>query len=773
MLFKNKAEIGESFIIGEGILTRFCSPGLLVLGNKSPSLSQLQLYTYPHLCHQGATEDWVVSHMKGGAVGHDLREMKYEYDATAALWYSHQFIYQKQSKDTIQKIPEKPLKKVNLPNEVKKALPIFGKRKITSSETKYSSEQNLQPEFLYDRNEHSIVAEFFLGKIKNQEVSFLGFEHYEPELKNWRYNPSGVVRDRWSLTGRSYLCLMDSKDNSRLEGNFCPVEQNNIYEATCWVESEQNLKLGEAFSGCYAIVTKKSDKSLVVMRNESQVQRKINKWVYLKISIDLSGCQNNNNISNEVLEIQIMVETEKNRILKVDHIRFSPEGSQFLASVYHLETRVITHRIEDNGEIVAHFYQPDQKLLSIAHIGDEIDFLTLEETHHSSSYVDEKALSPASSLIYIQPEHGFYENFYQFERKKYWIIDDSAAWQIAPGQLHHHRKQKDSLKLAYPKLDPRSSGILFRMTLADSNASVQIRWGNWNLQWERTNKGITCRIDKKIIKEQAVCNCQILISYEYPRLFLWMDGHLLFDNDQSLKSNTRISTQNFDLLLSGAAYLSQVFVFDKPGIRVTYYDVWRRPIQKVEKHLANTAIVTHFIYDENDHLAITTKPTMLLREHTQPLLYFYADFASNTRFTHLQSVWKTGQLLGLVNQYNPDDKGYNYHRVQYSKGANTVTAVGKPGQLFSIPVDEKEKTFITHYPTETSVPFLNSRFPSCNNYTQKQEINPDQSVYTRIFNDKGHIVGAYIQSTLGGEQLVTYEYDDLERLVLLLPPAYH
>ncbi|KAK4029961.1 hypothetical protein OUZ56_022917 [Daphnia magna] len=130
-----------------------------------------------------------------------------------------------------------------------KCLTLVNTRCNKKKKTKGTEENSANPQtsanISWDTTKQRIISDFSPFNIRDQMVSYYGFERYEVNNSNsptrFRFAESDLVDGGFSLTGSSHLRLKANNKQSTLEGIFIPTEQNMNYFASCWIRPSDGV----------------------------------------------------------------------------------------------------------------------------------------------------------------------------------------------------------------------------------------------------------------------------------------------------------------------------------------------------------------------------------------------------------------------------------------------------------------------------------------------------------------------------------------------------
>ncbi|WP_353278958.1 RHS repeat-associated core domain-containing protein [Wolbachia endosymbiont (group B) of Longitarsus flavicornis] len=621
---------------------------------------------------------------------------------------------------------------------------------------------------LLDKARKLEVAQFSPYEIADEEVGYYGFEDYEINRigarnstfeKRWLFNESDVVKQKFSFTGQNHLSLSGQK-GSVLEGRFQPNNQNQEYVASCWVRPQSKIfELGAVTPYLKAIVYTESGDEIFGLLGEVKFQS--SDWFYLEVGIDLfyakqiykslNDGQANSTLTGQSdvnLKISILIVPGVNTTVDIDHIRFFPLNSNFQANVYDPKTKQVRGIIHANGLVKRYVYDKYQEQVASVN-----EYGQLEEFNTYTKASSIGRITQLRNNIQIQSENGFYEDFAPYSFYERWKIDNEDVWKISLGQLQHFTNHLHSLQLNPYDINSASHGMRMCFSLQSESSIIKF---NDDLKLMRTGNRANIIFPGKRLS--VPLNGEMLLAVEHGRLLVWIDGGLYFDGS----SNGSL----FNLGVSGKVRISDVMVFSKLSIQVTYFNALDEKLQEVVLEGENTAIVTEYLYDELGRQTITTQPARIERSSSQSVLAYYLNFVTNSNPYSANSVWKIGQLQGDVSRIIGE---HSYSQTKYDNNPlDERCAVGLPGREFSV-----SGPYAKRFASSSENLFINNLFPTNQNYSYQVEYKPGGVEDISVFDNKNNRVAQYTRVPGSRDLLSTYEYDENDKLVKSLPPLYH
>lgn len=462
------------------------------------------------------------------------------------------------------------------------------------------------------------------------------------------------------------------------------------------------------------------------------------------------------------IQIDLIIQPTGDYSLDIDHLRFSPPDQHFYARVYHPLTYQVNALLDGNGSIKYVFYNQQYEPLAVTDWKKYLTELNIHGRQGSAlAFGSTLARQQPQSQMKIKPLHGFYEDFSQISFEQRWLINTIDVWKRIPGCLYHATKSCDSLILENEWIDKSSAGLQVKFDL-QSNSKIELKLHQHQILIECSNKNQTNLIvNGENLNSIPLC-AEYLIIAEENRLWLWINGQLQIDKGFQIQSK---NSNYLSFNLTGNLSLSQLFVFSKPTIDVSYKNILDEELQTIQLENSCSAIVTQILYDHLGRKTIVTKPTrIIVDDNNKALLAFQNDFIQNQ---YIQD--KTGKLIGTVNKLNPKDEGYCYYEIRYDDNPlNEKTMTGQPGRLFQV-----NEIGCLKYTRDAQSSFIDLLFPNKDGYSMEVCTQSHGTKQITVFDSYKNQIAVLVQTTIGYSLLTTYEYDDQNRVVKVLPPTFH
>lgn len=416
-----------------------------------------------------------------------------------------------------------------------------------NNSNKSSKTDEIRPEHLWDRHRRLFLSDFSPYHFEDEMVAYFGFEPYENNLigrnRWWTYNPNRVTRDASSFTGSHVLRLEGS--TNYLEGLIVPKFQSMNFIASCWLRSSTHISKDSIVKNLRAIVSTQDEPRLVTLLAQSKKQ--IGDWTYLELPVDFTIINqihhqyltyvNKTNVTSESnhFKITLRVEAEPSQKIDLDHIRFSPFKHDFEVNFYDWSSLKKKGTVQKNGQITRIIHD---------RVGKEIASLDIDDTLESfSSSTQSGRLFPKPNgfeliekpcKIQFTPESGSYERFDLSSQENRWYFENSSAWRIASGQVHHRSStnQTDTIKLRKNIFDDSYAAIRLNFALnSPVLASLTLKWdtlGSLTLIQQSNDLARLALPDGKIFSNLPT-NGELIVMVEQNYIYIWIDGVLLVD----------------------------------------------------------------------------------------------------------------------------------------------------------------------------------------------------------------------------------------------------
>ena len=670
---------------------------------------------------------------------------KYEYDETSVIvrpngiFFSKYKIYPGNSPEIyghIENVIENNkviIKYVNSENKVVKSEEIVEKSD-TNDETEAMDVANKKMTRKFAKDSRTEIAEFYNLNVEEDEADFIGFESYE-SFEKWEFNKNECIRNNCALTGQSFLRL-----TSKITRKFSPTTNNCYYECSAWVRISTCFNLNQEFKEFKAIISETNE---ILYSN---VVCKYQDWYYVRIIIALDKKQS----------IKIQLEASSNeKIIDIDHIKWAVLGYRLQISFYDEFTMQVCSSIKENNLIKYLIFDPFYQPLAVLNSNYQLK-------QFNFSYNNSK------SIIKVEASNAIYEKFSDYSLVNFWFIEKAKNWKRCGNRLNHCSTiATSSLKLNREDLiiNKHSIAIYFKLKLKSKTSRLIVKLGQHEITF--TSNEI---LFNNILTSKTSASCHYFLLIEKNRLIVWINNKEKVLDNRFIEKNLSTESSPLTLVAYNLLTLSELLILNEPRIQVNHLNSVGNVRQSIQLEDDKTIVITERLYDELEREAVLTKPTRLSLSDTDQSLDFKNDLITNGSFLAVNSFWKTGKLAGLVSVHNPDDEGYCYFKSNFSNDSlSHVQFVDMPGKSFS-----NTKTKIENKKSiNESYKYFEVLFPPENGFVSRTVMLPNGN-RTMTFFDKNENRVAVFSHTLGFRDiLTTYEYDDKNNLLRILPPLFH
>ncbi|KAK4029996.1 hypothetical protein OUZ56_022954 [Daphnia magna] len=692
--------------------------------------------------------------------------------------------------------------------------------------TKGTEENSANPQtsdsILWDATKQRIVSDFSPFNIRDQMVSYYGFERYEVNNSSsptrWRFAQSDVADGGFSLTGSSHLRLKANNKQSTLEGIFIPTEQNMNYFASCWIRPSDGVHSlastieTHQITNCFKAIVSANETEVVGLLG--RIMRKAGDWLYVEVVINFDiirrlydeslnslkedKVKQGKTIPQFAIKLKVEAELEDGRPadLDVDHIRFTPTTHDFKATVYDLENELPVSIIGSSGSISRTVYYRGREMAVIEDVTALDGRHRLEQVATSSftghllptpkGLPSQFTKQPPCRIVFYPENGGLYETFDTYAWRNRWIIPQSesrnATWTVAPGRLRHSHWQTHHLVSADPSVlfgtDSSSAAIRCYFSLISSDARItwklpmgQVRLSRKSTETFSTLTFMETHDDKSTILTNLPNNGELIVLTEGRRLFIWIDSVLLMDDVVPTKS----AWSSLIFEAEGDSLIEDCIFMGNPRMEMEYLNEWGEMMQTIQLETDTSVLVSHSLYDALGRPAIKTKLTRITSDGQKPLLTYYSDFVRGPIDpSNPLSVWKSHRLRGEVDRLNALDRGVPYFRVEYDiNPLNEKVIEGLPGPAFTVSGPFAKKTRTLYSPKDNKIDVVDNHFPTSLGFRHKVEELANGTKKVAVLDENENRIALYVYVPGYDHLLSTYEYDSKKRLIKMLPPIYH
>lgn len=617
---------------------------------------------------------------------------------------------------------------------------------------------------IFDKTGHLEISNFAPYNVNDDEGMYFGFEAYE-QRQAVEFDEASIVRDKLAFTGESYLNL---QKNARLRKILNPKDQNNIFIASCYIRTSAQIALKRDVKYLRAFVAADRMQTKEIF---AKTLRRSGEWWYLESYIDLITL---NRLHGQLQGLQIIIEitSDSAQFVDVDHIRFSPLTQNFEAAVFNGQGKLAA-RIADNGLVSRTIFDRHNREIGTVKMDGQIEHFTRATKTGEIFPAPITAINQQpSSKLKFEPESGFYEHFDAAAFSNRWTVSDDRVWAISTGQLVHRGLKSDVIIANANLIDDSCAALRFGYNLRLLQSAITLRWSsNISITFTAMPENqatLTLNANSRTVVGNLPVSGELLIFIEVERVVVWIDGVLIVDQGHG-HGDVVEPWSEFEFEMANYVVIDDLFVMNRPRVSLEYFNGFGDKVQVLQFESDKVIQVSQTLYDELGRGVIETKPTKVSRRIDQTLFAFYPEFVHNEKATDSSSVWKTGLLKGDVDTLNKDDLGVPYFRTEFDGNPlNEKIATGLPGPAHSV-----SGQYAKRFRNTSHGNFLSHLFPKHLGYKQEAEISPNGSEKITVVDAKKNIVARYTRVIGFSHILSTFEYDDNNKLIKILPPLYH
>ncbi|XP_050072536.1 uncharacterized protein LOC126560624 [Anopheles maculipalpis] len=615
-------------------------------------------------------------------------------------------------------------------NTVRKAYAADGQevldRKLRDQEEKrQQSEKHHMPKrdelerMILDVNERVPIVDLGPYRLKEEMVSYYGFESYERNLfgkgKKWEFDSKLLRRENHNR----FLSLNEA--TQKLVGEFAPLEPHMMFVVSCWLRTALPLKIGDTVDVMRVDVMEAKKDKKTLSSETAKVKQIIGKWCYIESILDTTHYP----VNAKLQFVVTVAPTGTHPTIAIDHIRFSPLSMPFEAKIYEPGRGDVSAVLGASGLMKQYFYNGNGKKTAIF------------------------------------SEHGLVQQF----------VTDSKV--MYTRQLHR--------RPCVVEMKPRTSGWFGKnglLGISHWGGSIAKTFnGNWStlalrflyslsppdkylrFVWRTKEFQLPCPAGSPC--PQMPQRGEILIFITPVRVSVWVDGSLTQETllEQHVKD---VLERRFTLYLSSTTQLWEFIEMYDPTVKVTYHSLAGQPSQILEYVDPATILLREILYDEIERPILQTKWTKVHNDTDAHMFDYFDDFIHTFDNTTLQ-------ISGPVANLNPTCEGFPYTQTVYGNDPTENKRMqGLPGKDYTI--DGKYSR------TYSYVPFnflLSSLFPEKEGFAHKVVQLPGGAVRVIVENRKGKKVAKYSKVANYEHRLSTWRYGKNDKLQQELPPMYH
>ncbi|HVZ39357.1 MAG TPA: RHS repeat-associated core domain-containing protein [Candidatus Kapabacteria bacterium] len=300
---------------------------------------------------------------------------------------------------------------------------------------------------MYDRDCLKTVAAGANADITADELSWLGFEPYEP-LNGWGWTGSGTLWDFVTTTDyhTGTQSLLIPPVTSGTTGPLLvmqPASQQTAYVFGCWGVVSPTFTAGAAQ---WTIAVMKASDNTPIANAVAPIDMSgaKNVWTYFQKVIDLVAIRTAAGLAADV-ELYISIQgtnTDPNaQYCYVDELRFSPLQCAFAATVYDPVSQLPTAQIGTDGQSVRTVYDNCQRAFASVGPLERVNSITATSFSRSLTGTDPENDRfnpdfPNSVLTLTTTGDSSYEDFHN-PNPADWILTPQAQWALGGGRLEY------------------------------------------------------------------------------------------------------------------------------------------------------------------------------------------------------------------------------------------------------------------------------------------------------------------------------------------------
>ncbi|XP_055546999.1 uncharacterized protein LOC129731205 [Wyeomyia smithii] len=551
-------------------------------------------------------------------------------------------------------------------------------------------------------------------------VNFQPFRISQEMVSYYGFEPYEVnrigVNDKWVFDRQS---IMQNNSNhflrlsagASISGRFKPEQNDFSFVSSCWVRTNQSDVLPDSVT--LSVISSNND---VVETIKGKIERNIGEWYYVEALYQPKQ-------KSDAVGFHVRVKNIHGYLLDVDHVRFTPLQFNFEANL-----------LDFNGNVRAVLTNSGTLRQTVRDLFGNVVAQVSEKgaVEFFASMSKNSALRKNTELlsrIEMRPMMG--------------EIDLSVS------------KGKYKRRLKY---QPQILGFRFLYKLSDVG-SIILNIQSIVIRLHRSKNHTTFKVgDDKTHTVNSEGECLVLITKSHSAF--WIDGHLVFE--RQFRSHEE-PWSIIDVETSDSASLAELIYMYDPAVKIFYLNKLGFPVQEIILTSHNIISCRQIVYDQVDRPVLKTKWTELERDSHALLNY------NSNLLTNMNRVPHHRKLEGLVNEHNADCEGYPYTWVYYSDDPlENKSAEGLPGKSFSIVGQHFVK-----YGSNPNIAFLKVLFPQSEGFNHNFEVNSASSTTVRVTDRHGNKVAELVKVVNHDHRLTTFEYDEKNRLLCVLPPAYH
>ncbi|XP_053695029.1 uncharacterized protein LOC128742634 [Sabethes cyaneus] len=582
--------------------------------------------------------------------------------------------------------------------------------KTVADSTKVESEKfDDEDTSLRDSTGGREIVDFRPFRFSHQMVSYYGFEPYE-------VNRIGAVDGKWMFDGQ-FVRQEDSNHFLRLpkgasiSGRFKPKLNGFSYVFSCWIRANQTA----VFPDSVILTVLRSDGNVIESIN-GKVKRNIGEWNYVEALYQ-------HKVNPNAISFQLEIKNADRHSLDVDHVRFTPLQLNFSAKI-------------------------------LDHSGNTRAVLT------NSGTLQQTVLDLFGNVIAKVSETGNVSFFASVSKNTARRKNKHLLSRI---EMHPTLAEIDFfiVKNKYVKsfkYQPDIFGLRFLFRFSETG-NIILKIKSFRLELYQNKNHTAFRVgDNKTQTISSEGECLILLTESHSAL--WIDGHLAFEEQCHPSEQSRSAV---DIETINNASLTELIFMYEPTVKIFYSNKLGLTIQEIVLTSHDTINCRQIVYDKVDRPVLKTKWIEMKRNG-----HMLFDYNPNL-ITNEDRILQDWKLEGLASSHNVDCEGYPYTWVSYRNDPLEVkSAEGLPGKPFSITGQYSVK-----FGSNPNIAFLKVLFPLSKGFRHSYEINSGGSIKVTVTDKRENKVAELVKVLNYDHRLTTFEYDEQNRLLRVLPPVYH
>ncbi|XP_053673609.1 uncharacterized protein LOC128723868 [Anopheles nili] len=589
--------------------------------------------------------------------------------------------------------------------------------KRRQSERPEATKQSDLDRMILDVNDNFPIVDLGPYRLVDEMASYYGFEPYEKnhygKENKWVFDKKLIKHEH----DNHFLSLAQQMDT--LTGEFMPVESHMTFVVSCWLRSSTNLQLGDTVDTLTVdVLVDKGERKL--SSKQAEVKQRIGSWCYVETILDATQMP----ADAKLIFVIILAPSDNHKRLDVDHVRFSPLGMPFEASIYDAVTGNVRAVLSGNGLMKHYFYNAKDKKTTIFSEQGAVQEFTMQS---KAMYAQESGRLPC--VVEIKP------------RRSGWFVTHGMA---------DITSAKQSMSKTF---NGSWTTLALRFLYSQPSQPQGIRF-----IWQEQEFQLPCPATSSCL--QMPSHGEVLIFISTVRVSVWLDGVLM--HEQRLINVPSNTDRTFQLHFAGQTTIREFIEMYDSVVKVTYHNLSGQPTQIVEYEDPETVRIREILYDEIERPILQTKWTKVRTENGDPFFAYHERFIEKFDNTTLL-------MTGLVADLNPDCQGHPYTYTMYGNDSTENKRVqGLPGKDYTVNGKYKRT-----YSRVANNNMLSYHFPEKKGYHHKSAFHPGGSTRVTVEDVKGKKVARYCKVGNYEDRLSTWRYGKSGKIEQELPPMYH